>query len=54
MRTIIATRDRSESDVIELGFRAANAIAWENQADAESARNGIVLRAEQAEWARQS
>ena len=45
-------RDRSEQDVAELGFRAANAIAWENQEDARSARNGIALRVELAGWAR--
>jgi hypothetical protein len=42
---------RTEWDVAELGFRAANAIAWENQKDTRSAQNGIALRAEQAKWA---
>lgn len=44
---------RSEADTIELGFRAANAIAWENQIDIVSALNGIALRVELAEWRRQ-
>lgn len=47
----MTSSNRDEHDVNELGFRVANGIAWENQADADRARNGIALRCEQAQWA---